>query len=149
VKPGPYIQAVDKEFAPWAPREGDRAALPILEALLCDLLAAFVALAALAPVLRTRPPAARPARRLADGRHDPQRALRPEDKLFATYQILPSTRGRHEAHDQRQAFTEGQLALFNSAPQITRYAVDKTGMLVLSSPSWDARSVSLPACGQG
>lgn len=23
VKPGPYVQASDKEFAPWAPREGD------------------------------------------------------------------------------------------------------------------------------
>ena len=37
VKPGPYIQAVDKEFAPWAPREGDPRCAQYLETLLCDL----------------------------------------------------------------------------------------------------------------
>jgi cupin fold WbuC family metalloprotein len=37
VKPGPYAQAVDKEFAPWAPREGDPRSAEYLEALLCDL----------------------------------------------------------------------------------------------------------------
>jgi cupin fold WbuC family metalloprotein len=37
VKPGPYVQAVDKEFAPWAPREGDPRCAQYLETLLCDL----------------------------------------------------------------------------------------------------------------
>jgi len=37
VKPGPYVQAVDKEFAPWAPREGDPRSAGYLETLLCDL----------------------------------------------------------------------------------------------------------------
>ena len=33
VKPGPYLQANDKEFAPWAPREGDPDAARYLEEL--------------------------------------------------------------------------------------------------------------------
>jgi cupin fold WbuC family metalloprotein len=37
VKPGPYVQAVDKEFAPWAPREGDPGCAEFLEAALCGL----------------------------------------------------------------------------------------------------------------
>ncbi len=37
VKPGPYVQAVDKEFAPWAPREGDPRCTEYLESLLCGL----------------------------------------------------------------------------------------------------------------
>lgn len=37
VKPGPYVQAVDKEFAPWAPREGDPGCAEYLETLVCDL----------------------------------------------------------------------------------------------------------------
>jgi cupin fold WbuC family metalloprotein len=36
VKPGPYVQAVDKEFAPWAPREGDPRCAAYLESLLAD-----------------------------------------------------------------------------------------------------------------
>ena len=36
VKPGPYVQAVDKEFAPWAPREGDPGCTAYLETLVCD-----------------------------------------------------------------------------------------------------------------
>ncbi len=36
VKPGPYVQAVDKEFAPWAPREGDPGCAAYLETLACD-----------------------------------------------------------------------------------------------------------------
>ena len=35
VKPGPYVQAVDKEFAPWAPREGDPGCAEYLETLVC------------------------------------------------------------------------------------------------------------------
>ncbi len=34
VKPGPYLAANDKDFAPWAPREGDPAAPEYLERLL-------------------------------------------------------------------------------------------------------------------
>ncbi len=34
VKPGPYSAANDKDFAPWAPREGDLAAASYLESLL-------------------------------------------------------------------------------------------------------------------
>jgi cupin fold WbuC family metalloprotein len=34
VKPGPYTQATDKEFAPWAPREGDPGAAEYLRRLL-------------------------------------------------------------------------------------------------------------------
>ena len=34
VKPGPYVAASDKEFAPWAPREGQPAAAAYLESLL-------------------------------------------------------------------------------------------------------------------
>lgn len=33
VKPGPYSAATDKEFAPWAPREGDPGAAAYLESL--------------------------------------------------------------------------------------------------------------------
>jgi cupin fold WbuC family metalloprotein len=34
VKPGPYTQANDKDFAPWAPREGDPGASEYLARLL-------------------------------------------------------------------------------------------------------------------
>ena len=37
VKPGPYSAANDKDFAPWAPREGDPAAAAYLEGLLARL----------------------------------------------------------------------------------------------------------------
>lgn len=37
VKPGPYSAAGDKEFAPWAPREGDPRVLDYLERLLSGL----------------------------------------------------------------------------------------------------------------
>lgn len=37
VKPGPYTAMNDKEFAPWAPREGDPRAGEFLKALLCEL----------------------------------------------------------------------------------------------------------------
>jgi cupin fold WbuC family metalloprotein len=37
VKPGPYSASGDKEFAPWAPREGDPAAESYLEKLLVSL----------------------------------------------------------------------------------------------------------------
>jgi len=37
VKPGPYDAATDKEFAPWAPREGDPAAAAYLAGLISAL----------------------------------------------------------------------------------------------------------------
>jgi cupin fold WbuC family metalloprotein len=37
VKPGPYDAATDKEFAPWAPREGDPAAAAYLAGLVSAL----------------------------------------------------------------------------------------------------------------
>jgi cupin fold WbuC family metalloprotein len=37
VKPGPWDPATDKEFAPWAPREGDPGAASYLASLLGDL----------------------------------------------------------------------------------------------------------------
>lgn len=36
VKPGPYTAATDKEFAPWAPREGEPGAREYVERLLSD-----------------------------------------------------------------------------------------------------------------
>jgi hypothetical protein len=38
VKPGPYSAANDKDFAPWAPREGDTGAATYLAALLAGHL---------------------------------------------------------------------------------------------------------------
>jgi cupin fold WbuC family metalloprotein len=38
VKPGPYDAATDKEFAPWAPREGEPEAAAYLERLLARLV---------------------------------------------------------------------------------------------------------------
>lgn len=35
VKPGPYSAATDKDFAPWAPREGEPEVAAYLESLLC------------------------------------------------------------------------------------------------------------------
>ena len=37
VKPGPYSAANDKDFAPWAPREGDPAAPAYLESLIAQV----------------------------------------------------------------------------------------------------------------
>lgn len=37
VKPGPWDPATDKEFAPWAPREGDPGAVAVLEAWLANV----------------------------------------------------------------------------------------------------------------
>ena len=38
VKPGPYLAANDKDFAPWAPREGDRRAGAYLEMLISRVM---------------------------------------------------------------------------------------------------------------
>jgi hypothetical protein len=62
----------------------------------------------------------------------------PADKLFAPYQIFAfDKKGGMKHMTSAKPFTEGQLALFSSAPQVTQYAVEK-GRLVLSNPSWDA-----------
>lgn len=37
VKPGPYLASTDKDFAPWAPREGDPAVPAYLESLMSAL----------------------------------------------------------------------------------------------------------------
>jgi cupin fold WbuC family metalloprotein len=37
VKPGPYLDSTDKDFAAWAPREGDPAAVAYLESLLATI----------------------------------------------------------------------------------------------------------------
>jgi cupin fold WbuC family metalloprotein len=37
VKPGPWDPATDKEFAPWAPLEGDPASLPYLAKLMAEI----------------------------------------------------------------------------------------------------------------
>jgi cupin fold WbuC family metalloprotein len=37
VKPGPYLAATDKDFAPWAPREGDPRAAAYLEMLVSSV----------------------------------------------------------------------------------------------------------------
>ncbi|HEY2019198.1 MAG TPA: WbuC family cupin fold metalloprotein [Bryobacteraceae bacterium] len=37
VKPGPYSAASDKDFAPWAPREGDPGVAAYLDSLVCQL----------------------------------------------------------------------------------------------------------------
>jgi len=63
----------------------------------------------------------------------------PEDKLFAPYQIFAFDRKGGMKHmTSAKPFTEGQLALFDSAPQVTRYGVDRNGILVLVNPSWEA-----------
>jgi hypothetical protein len=37
VGPGPYSAATDKDFAPWAPREGDAGAAAYLDALMAGV----------------------------------------------------------------------------------------------------------------
>ncbi len=62
-----------------------------------------------------------------------------QDTLFAPYQIFAfDKKGGMKHMTSAKPFTEGQLALFDSAPQITRYGVDRNGILVLVNPSWEA-----------
>lgn len=103
-------------------------------------VAAFVALAALAAGPQTRPARSSDLPGvwlMADmTRNAP---FDPEDKQFAPYQIFGfDKRGGMKHMTSAKPFTEGQLALFNSAPQITRYSVDGSRTLMLSNPSWDA-----------
>ena len=63
----------------------------------------------------------------------------PEDKVFAPYQIFAfDKKGGMKHMTSAKPFTEGQLALFSAAPQVTRYTVSPDGTLELSNPSWDA-----------
>jgi len=63
----------------------------------------------------------------------------PEDKLFAPYQIFGfSRKGGMKHMTSAKPFTEGQLALYDSAPEVTRYGVDRNGTLILVNPSWEA-----------
>ena len=62
-----------------------------------------------------------------------------EDKLFAPYQVFEfDKKGGMKHMTSAKPFTGGQLSLFDSAPQVTRYGVDRNGILVLVNPSWDA-----------
>ena len=105
----------------------------------------LIALASFAAILMAGGPQARPARSsdlpgvwvMADMTHTAP--VDPEDKLFAPYQIFAFDRKGGMKHmTSAKPFTEGQLSLFDAAPQITRYGVDRNGILVLVNPSWDA-----------
>jgi hypothetical protein len=106
----------------------------------------FLALTILAATtLLAGGPQARPARGsdllgvwvMIDMTRDP--SFDPQDKLFAPYQIFAfDKRGGMKHMTSAKPFTDGQLALFNSAPEVTRYGVDRNGTLVLVNPSWDA-----------
>ncbi len=60
-----------------------------------------------------------------------------EDAQFAPYQIFFFDQGGKMKHmTSPKPFSS--LALFEAAPLVTRYSVDKKGTLVLTNPSWDA-----------
>lgn len=61
-----------------------------------------------------------------------------EDSLFAPYQIFYfDPRGGMKYMTSAKPFSKGQLALFDAAPLVTRFEVDKDGMLALTNPAWD------------
>ncbi len=104
-----------------------------------------IALIALASSLLAAGPQTRPARSsdlpgvwvMIDMTHGAP--FDPQDKLFAPYQIFGFDRKGGMKHmTSARPFTEGQFALFNSAPQVTRYTVERDGTLTLSNPSWEA-----------
>jgi hypothetical protein len=62
-----------------------------------------------------------------------------DDAQLAPYQIFRFDRhGKMKHMTSQKPFTAGQLALFDSAPLVMEYKVEKRGTLVLSNPSWDA-----------
>ncbi|HXN48811.1 MAG TPA: hypothetical protein VN893_19330 [Bryobacteraceae bacterium] len=66
-------------------------------------------------------------------------ALDPQDQLFAPFQLFAfDKKGGMKHMTSGKPFTQGQLSLFDSAPQVTRYSVDRNGILVLANPSWEA-----------
>ncbi len=103
-----------------------------------------IALLAVAALAAAAGPKSRPARTsdlpgvwiMADLTHSGP--VDPEDKVFAPHQIFEfDQKGGMKHMTSPKPFTRGQLELFHSAPRVTRYGVDKTGVLVLSNPSWD------------
>lgn len=61
-----------------------------------------------------------------------------EDSLFAPYQLFyfdPNGRMKHMTSSQ--PFRQSQLAVFDAAPLVTRYTVDRRGTLLLTNPAWD------------
>jgi len=59
------------------------------------------------------------------------------DTLLAPYQLFQfEANGRMKHMTATKAFTS--LALFQAAPAITRYTLNKSGTLVLTNPNWDA-----------
>ena len=105
----------------------------------------LIALASFAAILMAAGPQARPARSsdlpgvwlMVDMTSNAP--VDPQDKAFAPYQIFAFDRKGGMKHmTSARPFTEGQLSLFDSAPQITRYGVDRNGILVLVNPSWEA-----------
>ena len=63
----------------------------------------------------------------------------PDDKTVAPYQIFGfDKKGGMKHMTSAKPFTRSQLELFDAAPQVTRFGVDKNGTLVLVNPAWDA-----------
>jgi hypothetical protein len=61
-----------------------------------------------------------------------------EDSLLAPYQIFYfDPRGWMKYMTSGKPFSQGQLALFDAAPLVTRYELDKRGTLALTNPAWD------------
>jgi hypothetical protein len=59
------------------------------------------------------------------------------DSTFAPFQLYRfDPNGRMKHMTASKPFTS--LALFDAAPLITRYALDRRGILTLSNPAWDA-----------
>jgi len=62
-----------------------------------------------------------------------------EDSFFAPYQLFyfdPNGRMKHMTSPQ--PFRQSQLAMFDAAPLVTRFTVDRHGTLLLMNPAWDA-----------
>jgi hypothetical protein len=62
-----------------------------------------------------------------------------EDSLFAPYQLFyfdPNGGMKHMT--SAQMFRQSQLAVFDAAPLVTRFTVDRRGTLLLMNPAWDA-----------
>ena len=61
----------------------------------------------------------------------------PDDSTFAPYQIFQfDTSGRMKFMTSAKPFSN--FALFEAAPLVTRFTLDKHGVLTLSNPGWDA-----------
>jgi hypothetical protein len=61
-----------------------------------------------------------------------------EDSQLAPFQIFYfDRRGWMKFMTSMKPFSKGQLALFDSAPLVTRYEMEKDGTLALTNPAWD------------